>query len=182
MMSKKQEPVGDTVVFVEGKGFARISHTDLLVAKDGTKRAMAELIADYDDPVARPNLAIQYLLNTMRPGWIMRYLQIYWPDGEMREAMIKHVQNHMSPGQGNEAKAILYEGLLLALHPSETPLTFSRRTFIEFFIINEDTVLWWETMAATLQQNFRIQMVYLDAAAITSLSKWIMNPLLEAEV
>jgi hypothetical protein len=37
-------------------------------------------------------------------------------------------------------------------------------------------------MAATLQQNFRIQMVYLDAAAITSLSKWIMNPLLEAEV
>jgi hypothetical protein len=100
----------------------------------------------------------------------------------MREALIKHVQNHMTPGQGNEARAILYEGLLLSLHPSETPLTFSRRTFIEFFIINEDTVLWWETMAATLQQNFRIQMVYLDAAAITSLSKWIMNPLLEAEV
>jgi hypothetical protein len=181
MSKQKAEPVGDTVVFVEAKGFVRLSKTDLLVAKDGTRRAMAELIADYDDPAARPNLATQYLLSTMRPGWAMRYHQVYWPDGEMREALINHVQSHMSPGQGNEVRSILYDGLLLALHPSETPLTFSRRTFIEFFAVNEDAILWWETMATTLQQNYRIQMVYLDAGAITSLSKWFMNPLLEAE-
>jgi len=53
MSKQKAEPVGDTVVFVEAKGFVRLSKTDLLVAKDGTRRAMAELIADYDDPAAR---------------------------------------------------------------------------------------------------------------------------------
>ena len=173
--------VGDTIEFVEGRGFSRLGQSDLLIARDGTRRAVAELVADYSDPLVRPQLALAHIVGTLKPGWVVRFTQVYWPDGEMREAMINHVRDHMRPGMANEARAILYEGLLLALDPAETPLTFARRTFMEFFIINNDALYWWESLGPLLAQDYRIQMIYMDAEAVTSLARWILNPRLDAK-
>jgi len=87
----------------------------------------------------------------------------------------------MSPGQGNEVRSILYDGLLLALHPSETPLLFRAVLSLNFFAVNEDPFYGGKPWRRLCNRITRIQMVYLDAGAITSLSKWFMNPLLEAE-
>jgi hypothetical protein len=175
-------PVGDTIEYVEGRGFTRLGRSDLLIAKDGTKRVVAELIADYSDPLVHPQNALLHIIRSMKPGWAIRFTQVYWPDGELREALINHVKTHMSPGTANEARAILYEGLMLALDPEEIPLTYARRTFIEFFVSNNDTLYWWETLGNLLAQNCRIQMIYMDVEAVTSLARWILNPLLDTRV
>ena len=174
-------PVGDTVEYVVGQGFVRLGRCDLLVSSEGTRRAVAELVADYADPRVLPQDAIRHIVGSMKTGWMVRFTQVYWPDAALREAMISHVMNHMSPGSGNEVRAILYEGLLGSLDPGEIPLTFERRTFMEFAITNKETLYWWETLGATLQRDYRIQMIYLDAAAVTNLAKSILNPLLDTK-
>jgi len=176
------DPIGDTASFVLGTGFFHERNTVILRASDGTKRAVAELIADYDDPSNRPEEATKALLESLKIGWVVRFTQVYWPEVEIRQEFIQHVQKRMSPGENkDDVRSIFYDGLLLALHPSETPLPFARRTFLEYFVTDEISLDWWETLAGVLQRDYGIKMIYLDEAAITNISKWILNPQLDEE-
>jgi hypothetical protein len=176
------EPIGDTARFVQGVDFFHERNTVLLRASDGTKRAFAEVIADYDDPSDRPEEATRALLQSLKMGWVIRFTQVYWPEAEIRQAFLEHVQRSMTSGESKEAvRSIFYDGLLLALHPTETPLPFARRTFMEFFVTDEISLDWWESLAGVLQRDYGIQLIYLDQAAITNISKWILNPQLEEE-
>jgi len=174
------DPIGDTARFVQGVDLFRERNTVLLRAADGSKRAFAEVVADYDDPSNRPEAAKTTLLQSLRIGWVIRFHQVYWPEVEIRQAFLDHVQHRMTPGAGkDDARSIFYEGLLLALHPVETPLPFARRTFLEFVVTDELSLDWWETLAGAFQRDFGIRLSYLDEAAIIQIAKWILNPQIE---
>ena len=65
--------VGDSRYFVTGKGFVQVRTFDAILAQDGTKRLFAELTADHDAPRTRVDVALKWLLDSLRPGWVMRF-------------------------------------------------------------------------------------------------------------
>lgn len=164
---------------VSAGGIDTVSGFVALKGKDGLRRVYAELMGDYDNPGARPEEALGYLLESMKPGWLYRILQVYWPDTESRRAFAEHVDRRMQPTQGNEALQILHEGLRLSLEPGEVPLSFRRRTFLEFVVLGSDAIDYWETLQDELAKNYRIELTHLDAGGIVALSRWLLNPDLE---
>ena len=168
--------VGDSRYFVTGKGFVQVRTFDAILAQDGTKRLFAELTADHDAPRTRVDVALKWLLNSLRPGWVMRFVQTYWQDPEPRVAFVKHVEERMNQTKGNAALEVLHDGMYVFL--MELGVSFGKRTFIEFVIINKSCVDFWETIPGTLY-GYGVMFNYLNTAAVSELTRSILNPVLE---
>jgi len=166
--------VGTTHAFVLSKGFIQIGNHAALIGEDDTRRLFAELYADPDRPEVRPQEAYQAILSSMQPGWILRLLQLFWPDPEPRLAFQEHVKDYKQ--RDAEGLDILHQGLLLAIE--EYPLPFVRRTVLEFALPGDEGIAWWDGLHG-LCIGFGLRICYLDQATIETLAHWILNPSLE---
>jgi hypothetical protein len=166
--------VGSTRAFVLAKGFTQAGAHAALIGEDDTRRLFAELYADPDRPEVRPQEAYQAVLSSMQPGWTLRLLQLFWPDPEPRLEFQKQVQKWGSPDA--DGLDILHQGLLLAVQ--EYPLPFVRRTVLEFVLVGNEGIAWWEGLSG-LCAGFGLRVRYLDQAAIEELTRWVLNPELE---
>ena len=169
-----EQIVGSTRTFVLAKGFTQVGNHAALIGEDDTRRLFAELYADPDRPEVRPQEAYQAILSSMQPGWTVRLLQLFWPDPEPRLAFQRQVQGWNSPGV--EGLDILRQGLLLAVQ--EYPLPFVRRTILEFVLLGDEGLAWWEGLTGVCT-GFGLRVHYLDQSAIRELAGWILNPHLD---
>ena len=169
-----EQTIGSTRTFVLAKGFTQVGSHAALIGEDDTRRLFAELYADPDRPEVRPQEGYQAVLSSMQPGWILRILQLFWPDPEPRLEFQHQVQNWESPK--TEGLDILHQGLLMAVQ--EYPLPFVRRTVLEFVLPGDEGVAWWQGLSG-LCAGFGLRIRYLDQTAIESLTRWVLNPNLE---
>lgn len=169
-----EQTVGSTRAFVLAKGFTQVGNHAALIGEDDTRRLFAEVYADPDRPEARPQEAYKATLSSMQPGWTQRLLQLFWPNPEPRLAFQKQVEQWKSPS--TEGLDILHQGLLLAVQ--EVPLPFVRRTVLEFVLLGEEGVAWWEGLSR-LCAGFGLRVVYLDQKGIEELARWMLNPSLD---
>ncbi|CAG0965905.1 hypothetical protein ANAEL_00903 [Anaerolineales bacterium] len=173
-MKKQPEEVGTTRIFVLSQGVVQVGALTALVGEDDTKRLFAEVYADPDRPEVRPREAYQGILSSMRPGWTLRLLQLFWPDPEPRLEFQKQVQSWKSPDA--DGLDILHQGLLLAVQ--EYSLPFVRRTVLEFVLPGDEGIAWWDGLGG-LCAGFGLRIRYLDQVAIEGLTRWVLNPILE---
>lgn len=170
----KEQVVGSTRTFVLTKGFTQVGQHAALIGDDNSKRLFAELYADPDRPEVRPQETYQAILSSMQPGWILRLLQLFWPDPRPRIAFQQQVQGWRKPE--SEGLDILHQGVLLQVQ--EYPLPFVRRTVLEFVLPGDEGIAWWEALKG-LCAGFGLKVRYLDQSAIEGLTRWILNPNLE---
>jgi hypothetical protein len=176
-----EETVGSTRTFVLTKGFTQAGNHAALIGDDDSKRLFAELFADPDRPEVRPQEAYQAMLSSIQPGWILRLMQVFWPDPEPRVAFQQQVKFwnaalSVSKGIPNvEGLDILQQGLILATQ--EYPLPFVRRTILEFVLPGEEGMAWWEGLTG-LYVGFGLRLSYLEQKQIEELTRWVMNPIL----
>jgi hypothetical protein len=174
--------IGSTKSFVVAQGFHKIGEYWGLIGHDGSLRLFAQLSADPDRPATRPTEAYQALLASMHPGWIVRWLQIFWPDPIPRKHFYEYAQNWNEPG--GEGDELLRQGLLLFLQ--ETPLPYIRRTILEFLLPGRESVsprvhagqAWW-TGLPKLMGTYGVLVEPLSRDEIQELASQIFNPKLE---
>src|SRR5262245_3392215 len=140
--SSDQEEVGYTQSFVLAQGFTSIDGFHALIGHDNTKRLFAQLSADADRPEVRPNDAYLAMLSSMQPGWIIRVIQIFWPDPLPRQKFLELVQGW--PQAKHEGTSILLDGLALAVQGQGIPYT--RKTIIEFVHPGPEGTPWWQSV------------------------------------
>ncbi len=167
------QTIGSTRTFVLAKGFTQVGNHAALIGEDGTRRLFAELFADPDRPEVRPQEAYQAILSSMQPGWTLRLLQLFWPDPVPREAFYQQAQKWQD--EKSEGLSILHQGLLLSIQ--ESPLSFSRRTILEFLYPGEEGLAWWDGMSGVCQA-FGVLVEPLVDENILSLMRWVFNPTL----
>ncbi len=165
------EEVGYTQTFVLAKGFTAIDDFDALIAHDNSKRLFAQMSADPDRPEVRPNDAYLAVLSSMQPGWIIRILQIFWPDPLPRQKYLELVERWPQPRY--EGTSILLDGLALAIQQQGIPYT--RKTVIEFIHPGPEGTPWWQSIPE-ICSAFGVQVQYLTREEIEALSYWILNP------
>ena len=170
----KEQVVGSTRTFVLAKGFAQVGGHAALIGEDDTRRLFAELYADPDRPEVRPQEAYKALVSSMQPGWTLRLLQLFWPDPQPRLEFRKRVMQWKKPA--TEGLDILHQGLSLAVQ--EYPLPFVRKTVIEFVMLGDEGIAWWEGLGG-LCGGFGLKVRYLYQADIEELTRWVLNPSLE---
>lgn len=169
------EDVGYTQSFVLAKGFATVDEFDALIGCDNSKRLFAQLSADPDRPDVRPNEAYLALLSSMQPGWVIRIIQIFWPDPLPRERFHELVQKWPHPQ--HEGASILLDGLSLAIQGQGIPYT--RKTIIEFVHPGSEGTPWWQSVREICATH-GVQVKYMTRDEIEALSYWIFNPSLSA--
>jgi hypothetical protein len=169
-----EQTIGSTRTFVLAKGFFQVGAHAALIGEDDMRRLFAEMYADPDRPEVRPQEAYQAILSSMQPGWTLRLLQLFWPDPEPRLEFQKQIQKWTS--HNTEGLDILHQGLLLAVQ--EYPLPFVRRTVLEFVLLGDEGVAWWEGLTG-LCASFGLKVRYLDKSAVEGLTRWVLNPSLE---
>ena len=163
------EHVGDTQVFVLGQGFVRVGEFDALVGHNNTRRVFIELFADRDRTDVRSFEAYQAILSSLQPGWVIRDLQVYWPDEYPRELFLKNVRKWRAPNSG---MSFLKDSLEHTVQASSIP--FGRRTIIEMPVTGTECISFWETLPTMLQQ-FGVQAVHLAKDEIERLAHWVFN-------
>jgi len=166
--------VGTTRDFVLAKGFTQAGMTAGLIGEDDSKRLFVELFADPDRSEVRPQEAYQAILSSIQPGWILRLLQVFWPDPEPRLKFQLHAKQWSMPT--NDGLDILHQGLILATQ--EYPLPFVRRTILEFVLPGEEGLAWWDGLTG-LCAGFGVRVCYLEQGGIEELTRWMFNPDLE---
>lgn len=169
-----EETVGSTRTFVISRGFVQAGNHAALLGEDDTKRLFAELFADPDRPEVRPQEAYQAILSSMQPGWILRLLQLFWPDPEPRVTFQRQAKGWQIPEV--EGLEILHQGLILATQ--EYPLPFVRRTILEFVLQGEEGIAWWDGLTG-LCAGFGLRVKYLEQGELEALTRWVLNPDLE---
>ena len=166
-----QEEIGYTQSFVLAKGFTTIDEFDALIGYDNTRRLFAQLSADPDRPEVRPADAYLSLLNSIQPGWIIRVLQIFWPDSLPRQKFYDLVETWPEPK--TEGLSILMDGLKLAIQQQGIPYT--RKTIIEFVHMGPECSPWWQSVPE-MCAVYGIQVKYLSQEEVEALAHWILNP------
>jgi hypothetical protein len=173
--ASEQEEIGYTQSFVIAKGFATIDDFAALVAYDNSKRLFAQLSADPDRPDVRPRDAYFALLTSMQPGWIIRVLQIFWPDPLPRQKFLELIETW--PQAKYEGTSILLDGLVLAVQQQGIPYT--RKTIIEFVHPGPEGTPWWQSIPEICSTH-GVQVKYMHREEIEALAFWIFNPNLSA--
>jgi hypothetical protein len=171
--------LGQTQDFVLAQGFQDMGGYTALAARDGSLRLLAEFFADPDRPETRPQEAYQELLASLPPGWVVRLLQITWPDPEPRRLFLGQVENWGigGPAEQGEALETLRQGLQLFLEGF--PLPYHRRTLLEFVLPPGGEALgWWEGLAGALAP-YGLLLAPLGQAEILALAHHLLNPKLE---
>jgi hypothetical protein len=169
------EEIGYTQSFVLAKGFTSIDEFDALIGYDNTRRLFAQLSADPDRPEVRPGDAYLSLLSSIQPGWILRVLQIFWPDPLPREKFNQLVQGW--PRSELEGRSILLDGLALAIQQQGIPYT--RKTVVEFVYPGPEGAPWWQSFPEICATH-GVQVKYMRREEIEALAYWIFNPNLSA--
>jgi hypothetical protein len=167
----KEQIVGSTRTFVLTKGFTQVKGHAALIGDDDSRRLFAELYADPDRPEVRPQEAYRVILSSMQPGWILRLMQLFWPDPGPRLVFQRQVQSWKKSEV--EGLDLLHEGLLLAIQ--QYPLPFDRRTVLEFVLPGDEGIAWWEGLSGVCA-GFGLQVNYLDQLDIEKLTRWVLNP------
>ena len=170
-VSPEPEEIGYTQSFVLAKGFISIDGFDALIGHDDTKRLFVQLSADPDRPEVRPNDAYFSMLSSMQPGWIIRVLQIFWPDPLPRQKFLELVQGW--PRAQYEGTSILLDGLALAVQGQGLPYT--RKTILEFVHPGPEGTPWWQSVPEMCATH-GVQVTYMTREEIEALSYWIFNP------
>ena len=170
-----QEEIGYTQSFVLAKGFTTVDEFDALIGYDNTRRLFAQLSADPDRPEVRPADAYLSLLSSIQPGWIIRVLQIFWPDALPREKFYMLVQGW--PQADHEGRSILLDGLALAIQQQGIPYT--RKTVVEFVHPGPEGTPWWQSLPEICATH-GVQVKYMTREEIEALAYWIFNPKLSA--
>jgi hypothetical protein len=111
----------------------------------------------------------------MQPGWIIRVLQIFWPDPLPREKFFGLVQGW--PQSKHEGRSILLDGLALAIQQQGIPYT--RKTVIEFVHPGPEGIPWWQSVPEICATH-GVQVKYMTREEIEALAYWIFNPNLSA--
>lgn len=163
--------IGFTQKFVLGQGFREISNYWALVCRDGSLRLLAEISADPDHSEVRPREAYQAMLASMQPGWIVRLLQVFWPDPLPRQAFLQQAGNWTKPK--SEGLELLKLGIVLYLQ--QAPLPFLRRTILEYCFPGDEGLAWWKGLPG-LFLNYGLRLYPLAAADIQELARRICNP------
>ena len=171
--SAHNEEIGFTQSFVLAKGFENVDGFDALIGHDGSRRVFAQLTADPDRPEVRPNDAYLNLLNSMQPGWVLRVLQIFWPDAMPRTNLYELVEHWPEPK--TEGLSILMDGLKLAVQQQGVPYT--RKTVVEFVYPGPEGAPWWQSVPEMCAM-YGVQVRYLAQQEVEALAHWILNPLL----
>jgi hypothetical protein len=170
--------VGSSQSFVIAQGFRQVGEHWALVGHDGSLRWFAGLTADPDSQAVRPVEAYRALLSSMQPGWMLRWLQIFWPDSIPRTEFFEHVQNWSETGEEGQGRELLRQGLLLFLQ--EAPLPFMRRTILEFVSPGQEYKAWWDGLPGLLAAyGVKVEPLYLDE--VQEMARWIFDPQLELE-
>lgn len=175
-MAQSNGSVGQTQQFVLAKGFQQVGDLTALVGHDGSPRVFAELTADPDHLGVRPNEAYQALLASMQPGWVLRVLQISWPDAEPRQAFREQVSGWGAAADNSDGRELLHQGMALFL--DEAPLPYTRRTILEFVALTEEAQAWWTGLPG-LGAVFGVRVKPLCREEIETLAQRIFNPDLE---
>lgn len=168
-----EEEIGFTQSFVLARGFVRVDGFDALIGHDGTRRVFARLTADPDRADVRPNEAYLALLHSMQPGWVLRMLQIFWPDALPRTRFDELVAQWPEPG--TEGLSILMDGLRLAVQQQAIP--FTRKTVIEFVYPGPQGAPWWQSLPEMCAVH-GVQVQHLVQEEVEALAHWILNPLI----
>ena len=166
-----QEEIGYTQSFVLAKGFTTIDEFDALLGHDNSRRLFAQLSADPDRPEVRPADAYLAMLNSMQPGWILRVLQIFWPDPLPREKFFTLVKGW--PRSKHEGRSILLDGLALAVQQQGIPYT--RKTVVEFVHPGPEGTPRWQSVPGICSTH-GVQVKYMVLEEIEALAYWILNP------
>lgn len=169
LSTRAPENIGDTQAFVLGQGFVHAGEFDALVGHSNTKRLFIELFADRDRTDVRPVEAYQAILASLQAGWTMRVFQVYWPDEYPRELFLRNIRKWRAP---NDGMSFLKDSLEHTIQASSIP--FGRRTIIELVITGTESVSFWETLPAMLQQ-FGVQAVHLTKDDVERLAHWVFN-------
>ena len=173
--------VGKTQDFVLAQGFQDVGGYIALVARDGSRRLLAELFSDPDRLEARPQEAYRELLASLAPGWTVRLLQVTWPDPAPRQAFLSQMEAWESSGSTElgegEGLETLRQGLRLFL--DGFPLPYCRRTLLEFVLPAGDVALgWWRGLPGMLAR-YGFILVPLEQEGILALARHLFNPELE---
>lgn len=171
-MPNKAQPVGQSQAFVLSQGFCQAGRFWGLMGSDGSTRLLAEITADPDRPDVRPLEAYQSMLSSMQPGWVVRLLQLFWPDPAPRARFQQQAQAWHANSDG---VALLQQSLLL--FSQSAPLPFGRRTFLEFVLPGDEGLAWWEGLPG-LWQPFGLRLSPLSADELGQLAHQIFNPAL----
>ena len=171
----EQEEIGYTQSFVLAVGFTTVDEFDALIGHDNTKRLFVQLSADPDRPDVRPNDAYLSMLGSMQPGWILRVLQLFWPDPLPRQKFLELIQRW--PQAQYEGTSILMDGLALAVQGQGIPYT--RKTIIEFVHPGPEGTPWWQSIPEMCATH-GVQVKYMTREEIEALAHWIFNPNLSA--
>lgn len=171
----EREEIGYTQSFVLAKGFTTVDEFAALIGHDNTKRLFAQLLADPDRPDVRPNDAYLSMLSSMQPGWILRVLQLFWPDPLPRQKFLELIQRW--PQAQYEGTSILMDGLALAVQQQGIPYT--RKTIIEFVHPGPEGTPWWQSIPEMCATH-GVQVNYMTREEIEALAHWIFNPNLSA--
>jgi hypothetical protein len=166
-----QEEIGYTQSFVLAKGFTTVDEFDALIGYDNTKRLFARLSADPDRPEVRPADAYLAMLSSVQPGWMIRVLQIFWPDPLPREKFYELVQGW--PRSEHEGRSILLDGLALAIQQQGIPYT--RKTIVEFVHPGPEGTPWWQSVPEICATH-GVQVKYMAREEVEALAYWIFNP------
>jgi hypothetical protein len=169
IVKRDDQAVGDTQQFVLGQGFVQVGDFDTLLGHNGTKRLFIELFADRDRTEVRPAEAYQALLASIQPSWTIRVFQVYWPDEYPRELFLSNVRKWRAP---NDGMSFLRDSLEHTVQASSIP--FGRRTIIEMIVTGTESISFWETLPAMLQQ-FGVQAVHLTKDQVERLAHWVFN-------
>jgi hypothetical protein len=173
--------IGATKSFVLAQGFHKVRDHWSLVGHDGSLRLLAQLTADPDHPAVRPTEAYQAMLASMQPGWVVRWLQIFWPDPVPRQRFSEQVQHWPEPSGEGEGSELLRQGLFLFLQ--EIPLPYIRRTVLEFCLPGgagealpfHAGQAWWKGLPGLLEP-FGILVEPLSREEVQELANQIFNP------
>ena len=176
--------IGSSQSFVIAQGFRQVEEHWGLIGHDGSLRLFAQLTADADRLAVRPVEAYRALLSSLQPGWMLRWLQIFWPDAVPRKAFFEHAQHWGELGEKGEAHELLHQGLLLFVQ--EAPLPFMRRTILEFVSPGQDGPAlryssgqaWWGGLPGLLAA-YGVSVEPLSLDEIQELARWIFDPELE---
>jgi hypothetical protein len=167
--------VGKTQDFVLAQGFQEMGEYTALVARDGSRRLLAEITADPDRPEARPQEAYRELLASLSPGWTIRLLQVTWPDPGPRHAFLEQVKA-WEASEGEELET-LRQGLQLFLEGF--PLPYRRRTLLEFVLPPGGEGLGWWGGILGIFSRYGLVIAPLGKEEALALARHLLNPELE---
>lgn len=170
--------LGKTQDFVLAQGFQELGGYTALLARDGSRRLLAELFADPDRPDTRPLEAYRELLASLPAGWTVRLLQVTWPDPAPRQAFLAQLEAWEVDGPGErggvEELWALRQSLRLFLQGF--PLPYRRRVVLEFVLPPGNEGLgWWAGVAGALAR-YGLVLAPLDQEEIMALARHLLNP------